>query len=283
MHNFERKYHSIAAFAVLWLPVTALTPAAAQADNAQLFIHPTIVTFAGRQRSATIDIVNRGGATGVFVIDWVDFAMTPEGGLAPWDEPAPWSVQPHVRYSPRRVTLEPGETQVIRIALRPDRTAADGEYYSHLRVLTLNGNVERLTEATANGASEPQGVTILARTAIAVPVIWRNSEAAPRAAIDSVEIDAEMQRLLVNVRRLGELSTRGFLHVVRTGSDGTRQAVTDPVPLVIYPTLQRRTVPIALKEGLGATLIGAGTEVIYSPDVDITSRHSSLASYRLTQ
>ena len=264
------------------IPVLVLVPVLAWADAASLFIHPTTVMFASDVRSATVNIINRGDATGVFAISWVDYTMTPEGGLNAWEGRAPWSIQPYVRYSPRRVTLKPGQTQRVKIALRRERDVAEGEYYSHLRIVSLNDNVDGPANADlAVAGSGRQAITIKAHTALAIPIIWRNSTATPRAAIESVEIDREMNRLVVDVRRIGDLSTRGYLHVVRDGVGGTRNALADPVPLVIYPTLDGKTVSVPLKAGIGNTGVEVGTQIIYSPDIDSTHREALFASYRI--
>ncbi len=269
--------------AMILLSTVLLLPKVVWAGKAELFIHPTLVELSNRQRSATVNIVNRGDAIGVFVIKWVDFAMTPEGGLATQDGVAPWSLQPHVRYSPRRVTLMPGETQLVKIALRRDTDVADGELYSHLKVLTLNNDVNSLVDGeVADSASLRRTVTIETRSAIAIPVIWRNSKSNPRATIESVKIDSDMSQVVVDVRRIGDLSTRGYLHVVRIGADGTHQALADPMPLVIYPMLERRVVTVPLKVDFGDADLGIHTEVVYSADLDLADGRQSLASYRIT-
>lgn len=254
----------------------------ALAAAAQLYIHPTLVELDDRQRSATVNIVNRGDAAGAFAIAWVDYAMTAEGGLAATEGDVSWSLQPHVRYSPRRVTLRPGETQLIKIALRRSKDAPEGEYYSHLKVLTLNDDIDG-TAGLRNGssASERPAVTIEARSAIAVPVIWRNSRAEPRAVIDSVRIDADLHELSVDVQRLGDLSTRGYLHVLRTARDGSRHALAEPMPLVIYPSLKRRVVKVPLSNDAGDIDLGIHTDVVYSPALEFAGAKPELASYRL--
>ena len=99
----------------------SLVPAPSRA-GAVLFIYPTIVMFEGNQRSAEITLTNRGDQTGTFEMSWSDLSMTPAGGLAKYEGQAPWSVQPYVRYSPRRVKLAPSESGKLRAAA-PERLA----------------------------------------------------------------------------------------------------------------------------------------------------------------
>jgi hypothetical protein len=238
--------------------------------------------FEGNERSATITLTNRGDATGTFETSWSELTMTPEGGLIKSENP-PWSVQPFVRYSPRRVTLQPSESQVIKIALRRDQEASEGEYYSHFRVLTINTeDMADESEDSKDVADTPKSnaaVTITARSAVAIPVIWRNSETSPSATIDSVVVDRDANQLTVDVRRRGKLSVRGYLHVLGEAPDGTRGALADPVPLVIYPSVDQRVTAITLNEDITADALTENAEVIYASDLDIVNQDTILASY----
>ena len=256
----------------------SLVPSLAQA-GAVLFIHPTLVLFEDNERSATITLSNRGDQTGTFEMSWTDMTMTPNGGLVKHEGPAPWSIQSYVRYSPRRVTLAPLESQVIRIAVRRGLDVAEGEYYSHFRVLTLNSEDPLADQADA--ADPSPGVAINARAAIAIPVIWRNSRTTPSASIESVRIDHGANELSVDVRRYGPLSVRGFLHVFQMAPDGTRSPLAEPVPLVIYPNLDARTMTIELNDGVTAGSLKRGTEVYYSTDLEVSDRSIVIASYAL--
>ena len=256
------------------LSLAATPPAQA---GAVLFIYPTLVMFEGNQRSAEITLMNRGDQTGTFETSWSDMTMTPEGGLVKLEGQAPWSVRSYVRYSPRRVTLAPLESQIIKIALRSGQEVPEGEYYSHFRVLTLNSEDPLADQADA--ADPSSGVAINARAAIAIPVIWRNSRTTPSASIESVRIDHDANELSVDVRRYGPLSVRGFLHVFQTAPDGTRSPLAEPVPLVIYPSIVSRLTAITLNDDVTAGSLPRGTEVYYSPDLEITNRSVVFASY----
>jgi hypothetical protein len=262
---------------LLLLAIMSLVPALAQAA-AVLFIHPTLVMFEGNTRSGTITLSNRGDQTGIFEMSWSDMAMTPSGGLVKHEGPAPWSLQSYARYSPRRVTLAPLESQVVRIAVRRGLDVPEGEYYSHFRVLTLNSEDPSVAEADTE---EPTGaaVTIEARSAVAVPIIWRNSRESSSASIKAVRIDQDSNQLSVDVQRHGPLSVRGFLHVFETAADGARNSLAEPVPLVIYPNLDGRTMTVELNDGVKASSLKSGTKVFYSTDLEISDRSVVIDSY----
>ncbi len=262
---------------LLLLAILSLVSTAPARAGAVLFIYPTLIMFEGNQRSAEITLTNRGDQTGTFEMSWSDMTMTSEGGLVKYQGQAPWSVRSHVRYSPRRVTLAPFESQIIKIAVRRDQDVAEGEYYSHFRVLTLNS--EDPLAAQADTADRSSGISINARTAIAIPIIWRNSQATPSAAIESVRIDRDANQLTVVVRRYGPLSVRGYLHLFETAPDGTRSFLAEPVHLVIYPSIVTRLTSITLNDGVLAGSLPPGTEVYYSADLEMTDRSTVFASF----
>ena len=263
---------------LLLLAVISLIPVPAKAD-AVLFIYPTAVMFEDNQRSAEVTLTNRGDQTGTFEMSWSDMTMTPEGGLTQYEGQASWSLQPYVRYSPRRVTLEPAESQIVKFGLRRGQDVPEGEYYSHFRVLTLNSEDPSAGEVAADEPAARSGVMITARPAIAIPIIWRNSRDTSSASIESVSIDQGANKLTVNVRRDGQLSVRGYLHVFETAPGGTRRFLADPVPLIIYPSLESRTMAIALNQDVIAGSLPRGTEVWYSSDLEISPQSIVFATY----
>lgn len=267
----------------LILAVLFFQPAAAWSD-AVLLIHPTLIMFEGNQRSATITLTNRGDETGTFETGWIEYEMSPEGGLRKLDEAAPWSVQPYVRYSPRRVTLEPAASQVIKVALRRRKDVAQGEYYSHFRVLTLNSEDPAIGEAGASSETPDTAASVLikARTAVAIPIIWRNSQETSGATIQAAKFDRETRKLTVTVQRSGSLSVRGFLFVFDAATDGSRDPLANPVPLVIYPNLDRRTIDITLREEVSLDSLAQGVTVVYSPELEAIDPATIIASYPVT-
>jgi P pilus assembly chaperone PapD len=266
---------------LLLLAIMSLVPALAQA-GAVLFIYPTLIVFEGNQRSATITVTNRGDQTGTFEMSWTDMTMRPDGGLVKNEGPAPWSLQSYVRYSPRRVTLAPAESQVVRIAVRRGLDISEGEYYSHFRVLTLNSEDPSAATNDAEEDTDAAAITIEARSAVAIPIVWRNSRATPDASIEAVQVDSDGNKISVDVRRHGPLSVRGYLHVFQKLADGSRSPQAEPVPLVIYPSLEARTLAIELNEGVIAANLSRDTEVFYSPDLEMTDQSSVIDSYTIS-
>lgn len=262
---------------------TLATPNPAAAGKPVLLVHPTKVLLEGRIRGASVNLINRGDAKGTFLISWIDYDMTPEGGLIVRDAETPPSLQPHVRLSPRRVTLEPGGRQVVKLALRPGPDIREGEYYSHLKILAVP-SPETAAAGAALARATASGVRITARTAMAIPVVWRNGRSRPRAEILDARLDRDAGSVSVDLRRLGSSSVRGSLSLLPPG----RVRRDDPIlaevlPVVIYPNLDARTVELRLTAiGLGEAL-KPGTRLVYSSEPDARGRKTTLASFSITE
>lgn len=253
--------------------IAACLWAAGSQAEPSLLIHPTLIIFDKDSRTnGSLNLVNRGDSRGTFEVAWVDFRMTPEGGLQKMTTQAPWSLEPLIRFSPRRVTLDPGETQVVRIALRRNLNRPEGEYFSHIRVLTLT----EIPDGSDTVDPTVQSVKISARTAIAVPVIWRNSPNDQAAKINLATLDDGAQNLLVEVQRQGHLSVRGFLHL-RCNDGGKSRSMMVPVPLVIYPTIDKRTVSLPLNDSKKCIT----SEVAYRSELEWIDQEQSLDVYQL--
>lgn len=230
---------------VLLLLVFILSPSLLMAGQANLMLFPTEIIFGNRDKGKTITLVNNGDATGVFEISWFDTKMTAEGPLQQLEEQPAWSLQPHIRFSPRRVVLKPGQNQTVKIVLRRTGNITEGEYFSHLRVLTLNDDVDSLPDEAT-----PNTVTIKARTAIAVPVIWRNSPLQPAASFEQIQFDKNGNLINLNIVRSGNLSTRGTLTVLLESGDSPSIVVSEPIHAIIYPNIKSRFIAIPLTTSL---------------------------------
>jgi len=242
----------IRAFCCCFLLSTLFTAGLSYSSDASLFLTPKSLIFADSSRSQSVHIVNRGQRTGVFSIHWIDHTMTDDGRLFTWKDPekSPWSLQPFIRYSPRRVTLRPGETQRVRVSLkRSHAEAALGEYFSHLKVITINKNLEDTKKNKSSGPNK-QGeasINIKTRSGISIPVIWRTTQENPAADLKFEAIDSHNIRLLIT--RYGQVSTRGFLHFTHS-FNGKHTKLKQIHPVVIYPNLAERIVSLKMNEPL---------------------------------
>jgi hypothetical protein len=186
-------------------PARAAPVVSTQAAGANLNISPKRVTFDRSHRSATVFVFNQGSAPGTFDISLVDRVMLPDGQILPIiDAQAKpetkvvadrvQSAQGILQISPRRVTLNPGQGQTVR--LRVTGAPADPgvvELRSHLTIATLPPR-ESGTTAEAAATDRPAGqlsFQINALLGLSIPAIVRLNDPDIRARIENAHVTFE--------------------------------------------------------------------------------------------
>jgi P pilus assembly chaperone PapD len=239
--------------------------------SADLNISPKRLVFDAATRSATVFVFNRGTAPGTYSIDLADRYMLPDGQILNASDAGSdperaavaarvASALPLVTFSPRRVTLAPGQTQTIRVrVLRPAELAA-GEYRSHLTVTTLPSEDTGLTAEQAAKPAEGQlAVRVTALFSLSIPVIVRQGDAAAAAGIRALHLDltdpsepggaAGTRQAVLNAEltRSGTGSVYGNL-LVRSDKDPKS---TEPLGAIggiaVYPEIDHRAVQLKLR------------------------------------
>ena len=169
-----------------------------QEVGADLNISPKRLVFDPQGRSAVVYVFNRGSAPATYSIDLVDRAMTPDGEIRDVAEVGKTpdgaavvakvkSAKSMIIYTPRRVTLAAGASQVVRLQVLRPGDLADGEYRTHLTVSEVPPETSGLTaEEAAGNESNQVSVKVTALFAVSIPIIVRQGPAGVRAGIEGV-------------------------------------------------------------------------------------------------
>lgn len=236
------------------LPLLALTMTGTALAGASVDLDPKRIVFEGRTRSAEITLFNSGDAPGTYRILLKDVRMRPDGSfeeVAVKDALNP--ARDLVRYAPRQVTIAPGESQTVRVAVRKPAGLAPGEYRSHLLFTAL-------PETEAAPASGPQGraapsegvaTNLKVNLGLSIPVIAREGELAAEASLVGPRLEpgpGGRSRLAVDLRRRGTTSLFGDVEVTR--ENGTVLGAVRN--LAVYTNLDVRHVTLDLTEPPGA-------------------------------
>lgn len=246
-------------------------PAMAQV-GADLNISPRRVTFSESERAATVYVFNQGDTAATYTVELVDRVMQPDGQIvaqadAP-DAPHSASAQPFIQYTPRRVVLEPKQSQVIRVRVRPPAADAPGEYRTHLTVTALPPEDTGFTAAQA-AAADPNGVAlqVTALFSVSIPLIVREGAVDARAAIENVSRlpvteGAANGALQLDLVRLGANSVYGDVEI-HAGHGSTDHVVGLVRGVAVYPEIERRTLIAPLAEAVAA---GEALRIVYRDD-----------------
>lgn len=152
--------------------------------QASLLIYPTRVTFDEKDRSKQVTLTNTSQTTNTYRLEWREKRALREGGYddIPAEEAKDLAVSSNmIRFSPRQVTLKPGERQVVRLALRRPRNLEQGEYRSHLMFKALPPNEEE-------NESSSTSLNIRMVISFAIPVVVREGALDASLQLESAEI-----------------------------------------------------------------------------------------------
>jgi len=204
-----------------------LSPAgAAEGGMGGLLIAPTRVVMEARQHAAELTLMNRGTRAATYRLEVVEKRMAADGRLEnlPEGEAPPHSAAALLRYSPRQVTLAPGETQKVRLMARRPAELAPGEYRSHLMLRALPPATEPPRAQAAVGEGQ-LSVQLITTTAITIPLIVRHG--ATRCQVELTELalrqpgnPGDEPRLGFRIIRSGTRSSYGDVTVEWQAADG---------------------------------------------------------------
>jgi len=232
--------------------------------GADLNISPKRVVFGPGERSATVYVFNQGDQPATYSVELIDRVMTADGQIvAAADNPETTldSARDLVQYTPRRITLQPRESQAIRVRARP---GGEGEHRSHLTVTALPPENAGFTVDQAAAGGDDVTLQVVALFSVSIPVIVRDGAVDARADIDRVSLtqDGAQTLLSLDLVRNGTSSVYGDVEVFVEDAAG-RRPLTAVRGVAVYPEVARRTVIAALPQGVAS---GQTLTIIYRND-----------------
>lgn len=160
---------------------------------------------------------NTSDGSRTYRLSWEDKRVV-DGNYEAVGENEDWpSAADMIRFSPRQITVGPGENQKIRLSLRPPSDLEPGEYRSHLRLQVV------AEESEPSGVMEMEdpdreGVSfrLFMQMSFSIPVVVRHQVGAPEVSIANVSVmpgegDTRDMSLKVELERTGEASSYGEL------------------------------------------------------------------------
>lgn len=254
---------ALAAGVPLLSPVCSAQQASQAAD---LNISPKRLVFSSDNRSATVYVFNRGSAGATYSIDLVDRIMLQDGQIMALGEVKKGadtdaivarlkSARELITFSPRRVTLGPGESQIIRVRVLTPPNLPAGEYRSHFTVTTLPPeNLGVTAEQIAQPAEGQLSMTVVSLLSLSIPLIVRQDTPAGKAELAALKLTPNPGRgstqppatLDLALTRSGSGSIYGSLEVLAQKGSGKGEPLGGIKGIAVYPELEQRPVSIGL-------------------------------------
>lgn len=235
----------------------------AQTPSGELLVSPTRVVFEGRTRAADIILNNRGNKETTYRLSLVNLHMDADGNYQDETSEASYpTANEIIRFSPRQVTLQPGQTQKVKLMLRKSKGMDAGEYRSHLKLQTLpDPSFGKDVEAQAVDDGEI-GIRLIPLFGVSIPVIVRVGDTSATATITDVSVGKNI--LKATLGRSGNQSLYGDVIVMQGG-----KMVGALKGVAVFVPNQKRNVKIALdtEASDGLTVIyrepeGSGSKVL---------------------
>lgn len=257
---------ALCLFAMLlaWQPTAAL----AQAFG-DLSISPSRLTFEGRARTDAVTLLNRGDTTTTYRVSVVNMRMTEDGRFEEIHQPDPGQnfADSLIRFSPRQVTLRPGETQLVRVVVRKPRDLPAGEYRSHFFFQAIPSAEEVRNIETVDSATGLQ-INLAVIPGVTIPVIVRQGEIEAAAALSELRLveaaAGQEPKLSLRIDRNGERSLFGDLTAVyRAPGSAREEIVAQATRLAVYTPNESRRVELPLRRADDASLRGGRLRVVY--------------------
>jgi P pilus assembly chaperone PapD len=246
---------------------------------ADLMLFPTRVVLEPKQRSAQLQIMNRGTKPETYRINIVNRRMTENGEIVAADTP---QADEHfasdmLRYSPRQVTLKPGVAQVIRIIVRKPAKLVDGEYRSHIqfdRVPDTNSKSD--LEALNKPEPGQLSISIEALIGASIPVIVRHGETMVSTSLNDLALEPIKENtqptLTFSINRSGNRSVYGDLVASYIPAGGKPIEIAKVGGVAVYVPNAKRIARLPLKLPEGVSLNGGKIQLNYLERPELGSK-----------
>jgi len=220
---------------------------------AQLSVSPTIIRFSGTELTQAVTVENTGPTEQTSRITLVNFQMLPGGRIVLGDGPAENGrfAGSLVRFSPRQLTLRPGESQIVRFQMHAPGHLPDGEYQAYILVQEIP-EIDALDAPTSSG-NDGLAVDLRAVFGVAIPLIIEKGDLSATASIPSARIEPlpdGRPAVALRIERSGDRSVRGDVSIL---ADGTEIATVANVAIYVPTAYRDLVVPITWPSKLSLT------------------------------
>jgi hypothetical protein len=217
-----------------------------------LRIIPPRLVIKSNQNIEYVFIKNNSNKVESYRFGWKRFAMDHEGNIVNLDKegapnvPGYKAADDFIRYSPRRATLNPGETQRVTLLINRPPTMEAGEYRSHFFVQRVPDNK---TSANQHGITPVAGsaVDIDLLVSRSFPVYVMSGDVSATLSLVSARLVTERgdnnklrHQVYFNVEKDGNRSVIGKEEVFCGSGEGALKVSKAPKVFAVYAEGKKR-------------------------------------------
>ena len=229
------------------LCIGLLLAATTQTAWANLLINPTRVQFNPTTRTADVTLINTSKVTTTYRLEWAEKKAKPGGGYIDLSPSAAASfpiASSMLRFSPKQVTLKPGERQSVKLAIRRPQGLAAGEYRSHL-------SFKALPPKTAEEGFLPKAASTTVNIVLhfAIPVVIQQGNLDYSLAVNNAQIAYNPAKkdgsVELSLSRSGMHSVIGHISAYWTPNGGQERLIAKQGDYNFWPELGTTTTNLA--------------------------------------
>ena len=215
-----------------------------------LLITPMRVVFEGTKQNEEFNLVNTGPDTTTFTISFLQYTMNEDGTLVKSERPETMqmSAAPYLRIYPSRVTLAPGEPQVIILQYRRKPTMVSGEYRSHL-FFRAEKNINPPGTKKSKMDTAQLSIQLTAIYGLCLPIIIRTNEVNVTSTLSDLKLEStpkSTQLLKFTINRFGNISTYGDIIVEHIPRQGKPVQIAVVRGIGVYTGINKRKMVVKL-------------------------------------
>lgn len=217
--------------------------------QANLVIHPIRVQFEPSTRSTEITLLNDSNKTNTYRLEWQEKKAIKGGGyidLKGDDAKKFPTASAMVRFTPRQVTLKPGERQTVKLSVRRPARLAEGEYRSHLLFKALPP-----PQMLKSPEDQPSGLAMQMNvvTSFLIPVVvqqgaWDAQVSMTDAIIHYNAAEPNQSNVLVSMKRVGKHSVFGDVEAYWTPNGGKEVLIAKAAGFNSWPELNETSLKL---------------------------------------
>lgn len=238
---------SIAAFfsLLIWFSTSA---------HSNMLISPTRVLMDGENSSATMKLRNTSSGSRTYRLVWEDKRANEDGSYSKIPEGEQWlSAKEMVRFSPRQITVGPGENQTIRFSWRPSADLPVGEYRSHLLLQVIPDISEPSSTLETPADENGVGVQVFMQMSFSIPVVVRHNTDVPQVSIAGVKPvplnNGKKMGLELTFNRSGNASSFGKVSIeMQRDSNSPVELIGEHRELAIFQEISERKITVPLRD-----------------------------------
>lgn len=188
--------------------------------QANLSLSPFYVQFDANspKRTDLVRMTNTSNEKKTYRIKLINYKQMEDGSYKEISQPLPGNpfAAPYIGYSPHETTLDPHQSQTIRIQRKPMAAAPNGEYVSHMLMQETSGQTVGQTKLRDGEIK----IDLKAIYGVSIPIIIDKGDLSSSASITKAKVvrQANYPYAEVMVKRSGNQSFWGTL-IVKDGKE----------------------------------------------------------------